>query len=267
MTVKTYEIKEGEHTARLDVNLHENTREVDLNRKRPMVIVCPGGGYEFCSDREAEPIAMKFSGMGFHTCVLRYSVAPEVRFPVSLHQLARTVKLIRESAEEWNVDPNKIIINGFSAGGHLVTSLAVFWNREFLYGAIGAKPEEIRPNGLIACYPVISALEYPHEGSFKSLLGENYGNPRDMEFQSLEKQVDSDMAPAFIWHTVKDQAVPVENSMMLAAAMKKAGVPFAMHLYQEGPHGLALATMETGFEQEEAKDWITKAGEWVKLYI
>ncbi len=266
MMVKSFEIKESGCTARLDVNLLENTAANVMDRIRPMVVICPGGGYTFCSDREAEPIALRFGAMGFHTCILRYSVAPEARFPVAVRQLARAVKLVRESAAEWKVDPDKIVVLGFSAGGHLATSLAVFWNRDFLYEGIGAKPEEIRPNGLISCYAVIST-EYPHEGSYMSLLGERYGDPEAMELQSLEKQVTKDMPPAFIWHTVTDQGVPVENSMVLAAAMKKAGVPFALHLYQTGPHGLSLATMETGVEQPEAKDWSDKAGQWIRLYI
>ncbi len=266
MIVKSFEVKESGCTARLDVNLLENTSENVKDRVRPMIVICPGGGYTFCSDREAEPIAVQFGAMGFHTCILRYSVAPEARFPVAVRQLAKAVKLVRGSAAEWKVDPDKIVVLGFSAGGHLATSLAVFWNRDFLYEGIEAKPEEIRPNGLISCYSVISA-EYPHTGSYKSLLGDRYGDPEEMERQSLEKQVTKDMPPAFIWHTVTDQGVPVENSMVLAAAMKKAGVPFALHLYQEGPHGLALATMETGFEQAEAKDWIYKAGEWIRLYL
>ena len=124
-------------------------------KKRPAVIVCAGGGYARRSDREAEPVILQFLSMGYHGFLLDYSVAPN-RFPTSVRELALAVSMVREHAEEWHVDPEKIFVCGFSAAGHLCCSLGEFWNQEFVYGAIGKTPEAIRPSGLILCYPVIT---------------------------------------------------------------------------------------------------------------
>ena len=135
-----------------------------------MVVVCGGGGYEYISDREQEPIVLQFLSMGYHACLLNYSVAPNV-FPTAVCELASAVALIREHAQEWGVDSDKIVTCGFSAGGHLAASLGVFWNREFVYGALNRKPEEVKPNGQILCYPVITSGEKAHRGSVQKLLG------------------------------------------------------------------------------------------------
>lgn len=238
------------------------------DRKRPMVIVCGGGGYEYISDREQEPIVLKFLAMGYHACLLEYSVAPNV-FPTALLELASAVALIREHAEEWGVETDKIVTCGFSAGGHLAASLGTFWNRDFVYGALGKKPEDIRPNGQILCYPVITSGEKAHRGSVEKLLGAECENEEKLELVSLEKQVTADVPTTFLWHTVTDQAVPVENSISFAEAMQKSGVNFEMHIYPVGGHGLSLATEETagreeGMVQPYCAGWTDMVKEWMR---
>ena len=136
-------------------------------RLRPMILVLPGGGYTRRSDREKEPIVMKFLSMGFHACVLEYSVAPN-RFPVAVRELALAIAAIREHADEWHVKADAVIPCGFSAGGHLACSIGTFWNRPEVYEAVGKAPESVRPDGLILSYPVITSGEYRHEGSIVS---------------------------------------------------------------------------------------------------
>jgi acetyl esterase/lipase len=234
-----------------------------------MIVICPGGGYEFTSDREAEPIAIRMIGMGFHACILRYSVKPAV-FPSALHQLAKVIGLIREHADEWNVDTNKIIVLGFSAGGHLAASLGVFWNKEFLTENLEFTKEQMKPNGLILCYPVITSGESAHRGSFLALLGAQYEDQKLLDFVSLEKQVSTETPPTFLWHTNTDVAVPVENSFMFANALLKNKVSLEMHIYPKGVHGLSLGTEETKrvdnelHLQPEVENWIDMAGRWVK---
>ena len=143
---------------------------VEPKRLRPAVIVCPGGGYWFCSDREAEPIVMQFLSMGCHSFCLYYSVAPENHFPVSLWEAAKAVALVRAHSEEWLVDPEQIYVCGFSAGGHLACSLGMFWNRGFVYEPLGLTAEQVKPNGMILGYPVITSGEFAHRGSFECLL-------------------------------------------------------------------------------------------------
>lgn len=249
---------------------------VAMDKKRPAVIVCAGGGYSMRSDREAEPIVMQFLSMGYHGFLLDYSVAPN-RFPTALRELAEAVAVVREHSEEWHVDPEKILVCGFSAAGHLCCSLGVYWNQEFVYGSIGRRAEETRPDGMILCYPVITSGVYAHEGSFERLLGEDAlkgpregeGRPERESQVSLELHVTKDTPRAFIWHTYEDQSVPLENSLLLAASMRKAGVNFELHVFPKGGHGSSLANEETSGVRKElvipaAQKWVELAHTWIE---
>jgi acetyl esterase/lipase len=242
----------------------------DINvQNRPMILICPGGGYAYTSDREAESIALQFLAMGYHACVLRYSCAP-VEYPVALMELASAMVLIRGNAADWHVDDEKIILLGCSAGGHLVASYGTSWNEDMIAKAIGLEGpdrELLRPNGMILCYPVITSGEFAHRGSFENLLGDRLEELE--EKMSLEKQVNEDTPPAFIWHTFTDESVPVENSLLLASAMRKAGISTELHIYAKGGHGLALAneltaTRDGGAIQKECQSWIGLAHTWVE---
>ncbi len=242
-------------------------------RLRPMVVVVPGGGYARRSDREAEPVALRFLAMGCHACILDYSVAPN-RFPVSLRELLLAVARIRDHAAEWHVDPRAVLVCGFSAGGHLACSAGVFWNHLEVCGGIGRRPEEVRPDGLILCYPVVTAGEFCHAGSMEALLGSEVwasgdGRSKMLEQVSLERHVTGAMPPVFLWHTVADETVPVENSLLLAAALQKNHICYEMHLYPRGRHGLSLATQETAGTREGSvepccQSWISLVQSWVE---
>lgn len=253
--------------AQLYTYILDNFPGIDSSRQRPVVIICPGGGYEFTSDREAEPIAVQMNAMGFHACVLRYSVRPAT-FPTALLELATTINLVRENAKKWNIDPEKVIVAGFSAGGHLAACLGVFWNQDFLGGQLEIPKKMLKPNGLLLSYPVITSGEHAHQGSFDALLGENH--TATLEDVSLEKQVTADTPPAFIWHTYTDDAVPVENAFLFASALRRYNIPLEMHIYPEGEHGLALATEETYSTiskfglQKDCAGWVQLAGTWIR---
>ncbi len=236
---------------------------------RPLILICPGGAYSYTSDREAEPIALQFLAMGYHAAVLRYSCAP-AKYPTALLELASAILLIRRNAEKWHVDTNKIIVQGCSAGGHLAASMGMFWQEDFLAEKLdleASQKELLRPNGMILCYPVITAGEFAHRGSFENLLGER--EEELSEKMSLEKQVTDKTPKAFIWHTYADGSVPVENSLLLMGALRRAGIPAELHIYPKGGHGLALANHLTmsrdgGAIQEECTSWVSLAKTWLE---
>ena len=197
----------------------DNSEEVVPDRVRPSVLVIPGGGYEMTSDREAEPIAMQFLAAGFNAFVLRYSVKPSV-FPVALLEAADAMTMIREHAAEWHVDPDAIAVIGFSAGGHLAANLATSTSDDILV-AHGYDPDAVRPNGLMLAYPVIASGPLAHRGSFDSLLGERRNDSQALESVSIERHIDAKTPPVFAWHTVPDETVPYENTLMLMTLARK----------------------------------------------
>ncbi len=216
---------------------------LDSQKERPLVLICPGGGYNHLSTREAEPVALQMNAMDFHAAVLSYSLAP-MEFPAALCDLAEAVSLVRRNAKKWNVDSSSIIVAGFSAGGHLAASLGCFWRSGILQDLLPYKPEETRPNRLLLCYPVITAdRRFCHEESIANVLGKNNLDLRDVV--SLELHVDDSFPPTFLWHTVSDETVPLENSLFFASALREAKIPFEFHAFERGSHGLALATKET----------------------
>lgn len=231
------------------------------NRKTPLVLICPGGGYAMTSNREAEPIALQFNSMGYQAAVLRYSCAPAV-YPTALCEVAQSVKLIREHAEDWSVDAEKIIVMGFSAGGHLAASYGVFWNESWLTEKMQCDKQLLKPNGLVLCYPVISSKEeIAHQDSIKNLLGESY--PEMKEQVSLEDKAGKHTPKTFLWHTFTDPVVPFWNSFRFAEALGKAGVPMEYHLYPQGGHGLSLANEQTANEEGKGVEKVCQS--WVPL--
>lgn len=224
-----------------------------VNRRRPAILVIPGGGYEHVSPREGEPIAMHFMTRGYAAFVLNYTVAPAVKaaFPMALREAAMAMRYIRENADAYEIDPDMVAATGFSAGGHLCGTLGMLYDCPEV-ADIGS-PELIRPSALGLNYPVIVSWGATHEGSFINLTG---GDQTLRERLSLEKCVRSDMPPVFLWHTRDDDCVPVRNSLLLACAMEEKGVRFAMHIYRSGWHGLGTA------DHMVYASWVTPGCSW-----
>ena len=237
---------------------------------RRAMIVCPGGGYSMLSDREAEPIATQFLAAGFATFILRYSVGEAAKDHNPLKQAALAIRYVREHAEEYHVDPDYVFIGGFSAGGHLAGSAGVLWKDPALAEVMKDAPEGInRPTGMILCYPVITAGEWAHKGSFRRLCGNKEATQEEMDRFSLELHVNETTPPAFIWHTFNDQIVPVQNALLMASAMSTAKVPYELHLFPNGPHGLALCNEQTAKGSEKMLNphcecWVDLAIKWAK---
>ena len=233
---------------------------------RPTVIVVPGGGYGgVCSDREGERIALAYNAAGFHTAILNYAVRPHV-FPEALRNIARAVQIAREHAEEWQAAPDRIAVCGFSAGGHLCASLATMWNDGSLFSDELIASRVCRPDASILCYPVITGVGKTHAHSFERLYGSDSVPYEFLEKNSLELRVGADTCPAFIWATFTDEIVPVENSLLYASALRENGVPFELHIYPNGAHGLALQSDEVYWSKpDRGRDynWIGMSADWI----
>lgn len=229
-------------------------------RIRPAMLVIPGGGYTHLSDREKEQVALSFMAKGFNAFTLEYSVAEEVSFPYQLIEGSMAMAYIRENAKAHNSDPAHVSAIGFSAGGHLTAMLATLFDQDVVKEFLKEKASLVRPDAVVLSYPVITSNEFAHKGSLERISG---GNPELNEFLSLEKRVSSKCPPAFIWHTLEDSAVPCENSLLMASAYKKAGVPFELHLFQYGDHGLSLATEETNSPLPYVARWHGMVMEWL----
>lgn len=262
--------------ATLTIYAHEDYPEVYGERNRPMIVICPGGGYEHVSPREGEAIALQFMTTGAHAAVLRYDVSGQgAEFPQHLLELAASVAYVRKHAAEYCNDPDKILVAGFSAGGHLAASLGCFWKEawleELMKQEVGATMKDYQPNGEILAYPVITSGEFAHRGSFVKIMGseaeQGYAGLSATELEeklSLENQVTSDFPQTFMWHTFEDGAVPLENSLFFAEALRKAGVNFEYHVFPHGGHGYALATKETAMK--EGKEINAQCAQWIDLF-
>jgi len=229
-----------EAQAGLTVYLHEEKAEYERVGDRPFVMVIPGGGYSFCSEREAEPIALNFAAQGFHSGVLRYHVGTHRSFSHSLEDAEKAIAKIQELTSEWGIDSEKIAVIGFSAGGHLAAALSTL--------------SPMKPSLCMLGYPAIVS-------SFAAVM--------KIDAPSLEKCVTKDTPPTFLFSTFEDNVVPIENSLAYLQALEEHEVPFESHIFQKGRHGLSLATERFGNRKEMVDlrfaRWFDECVEWLEL--
>lgn len=233
--------------------------------KRPCLVLCPGGGYGMISQREGEPIAVQFLPEGYNVFVVSYSVVPH-RFPAQLREVAAVLELIYENADAWHCDTDRIAIMGFSAGGHLA---AHYSNSYDIPQVREVFPESKPVQASILCYPVITAdPEIAHLGSFRNLLGVQKLTLEEKEKFSCDRLVNEKTPPAFLWHTAEDNAVPVANTLRYAEALSKFQIPFAVHIYPAGWHGLATVDEQTNNNLPPqilpAQQWLPDLKAWLK---
>ncbi|CAG7614974.1 Acetylxylan esterase [Paenibacillus solanacearum] len=221
------------------------------------VVVCPGGGYGRRAEHEGEPVARWLNTLGISAIVLHYRVAP-YRHPNPLMDAQRAIRTVRHNAAAWNVDPKRVGILGFSAGGHLASTAGTQFDGGDAEAADPIERESSRPDALVLCYPVITFGAHTHSGSRNNLLGDP-AEPALVQQMSSENRVTELTPPTFIWHTADDAGVPVENAMLFASALRKHKVPFELHIYESGRHGLGLAQ-----EHPEARTWPNLCANWLK---
>ena len=226
------------------------------------VVVCPGGGYRnLAMDHEGRQIADWLNARGVAAFVLKYRLGPRYHHPVELQDAQRALRTVRFRAKDLGIAPDRIGIWGFSAGGHLASSAGTHFDNGNAEAADPIERMSCRPDFMILAYPVISfTTPYTHQGSLKNLLGDN-PDPKLVEYLSSETQVTAETPPAFLFHTNADKGVPAENSVLFYLALRKAGVPAEIHIYERGPHGVGLAQSDPVL-----RSWPDRLSDWMKLH-
>lgn len=227
------------------------------------IVICPGGGYAHLAELEGDHYARWFNELGIAGFVVKYRLGSAgYRHPAMLRDAARAVRIVRARAAEWKIDSNRVGIIGSSAGGHLASTLLTHFDTGRPDAADPIERQSSRPDLGILCYPVINLIsEFTHQGSKRNLLGTNPPPELARELSS-DLQVTKDTPPCFVWHRWEDKGVPVENSLMFAAALRKHGIPFDLHVYERGPHGLGLGTRE--WNPAQRHPWTRDCAFWLK---
>ncbi len=252
-------------TTYLPYNMTEMKRQDQL---RPCILLCPGGGYHFTSQREAEVIALRFLPEGYNVFVLDYSVRPH-RFPTQLREVAGALELIHTNAAAWNCDISRIAIMGFSAGGHL----AAHYSNAYDWPEVREVFPDSKPvKASILSYPVITGdPRYSHPGSFQNLSGQEAPDAEVLARFSCHTMVSDRTPPAFLWHTTEDTTVPVMNSLLYAQALTAHKIPYALHIYPHGWHGLGTVDDQTNGPLPEtvqlAAGWLPELKKWLKITL
>ncbi len=272
-----------------------DSQEMLKGKKRPAVLICPGGAYLSCSDREAEPVAMVFAAMGYHTFVLRYSVYGEEAFanglknlspkpervhPAPMREIGQAMLMIKEHAEDWLVDADRIAICGFSAGAHNCAMYETNWYKPVITDYFGRDKELFRPAACILGY-CLSDYVYmkentegsPEDKAFfeasnTAFLGAAVASAEKLAEVSPARNVSEQTPPTYLWATASDELVPVQHSLRMAHALADHKVPFELHIFEEGPHGLAVSTQASAESESQiypdAAKWVSLVDAWLK---
>lgn len=242
--------------------VHENSSEVNVNRKYPCMLVIPGGGYGMVSFRESEAVAISYYAKGYNAFVLKYSCHP-AKYPTQLIEASMAMAYIRRNAESMCNDVSHVAAVGFSAGGHLLGMISTMYNEKVINEVAGISPEEVKPNASVYSYAVCCTDYY--QGTYDNLCDLN---PEIMAKINISANVNKDTSPMFIWCTADDGVVDCGNSLALAFAARNNSVPFELHVYSSGPHGLSVCNKAVYPYEEKrcanAEEWFNNSLTWLK---
>lgn len=293
--IKLYESRED---VTLTTYILQDSPELLAGKKRPAILICPGGGYFNCSDREAEPVALKFASMGYHAFVLRYStyseggrdlpdimkgIEPNInsQYPNAMRELGKSMLMIREHAQDWLVDTDRIAVCGFSAGAHNAAMYATKWHEDVISAYFKEDKEKFRPAAAILGYTLSDYIymrdavaDYkPLDRAFfaasnTAFLGEPEPSEELLDMVSPARHVTENTPPTFLWATSEDTLVPVQHSIRMSYALAEKKIPFEMHIFEKGAHGLSLASQASSGAKSEmnqdAAKWADLAGCWLE---
>ncbi len=294
MKCETIYLREDRKDVTLTTYVLEDSAEMLRGGRRPAIIICPGGAYLSCSDREGEPIAMAFAAMGYHCFVLRYGVysegAPGMLFPEPgtkmepkphcihpnpIRDIARAMLKVRERADEWLVDTQRIAICGFSAGAHNCAMYATNWHKEVISDYFGLPAEQFRPAAAILGYTLSDYVEMKAQVdtdplfsfSNTAFLGTAQPDDKTLEAVSPARNVSENTPPIFLWATSEDSLVPVQHTLLMAKALADKKIPFEVHVFESGPHGLATATQSSAMAMSnilpDVAKWVPMCDSWL----
>ncbi len=300
MIHQQHHLNENNNEVVMTTYLLKDSPELLNGQKRPVVIVCPGGAYLMCSDREAEPVALRFNAMGYHAVVLRYSVLNQDAFsvmsgekdistltfddekcyPAPIRDIGRVMLWLHENADAYHIDMDQVALCGFSAGGHNVLMYGTYWHRPVLSEYFGVEASKFKPAAVIAGYPLsdytymkrhTAALAEMDQRLFalsnRSYIGTEDPTDEQLVMVSPAKQVSDQTPPMFIWATSEDTLVPVAHTILMTGSLAERGIPFESHIFENGPHGLSLADQSSAGAMTEimpdVATWIDKVETWL----
>lgn len=295
MKTEVIKLIENRDDVTLTAFVWKDSPELMAGMKRPAVIICPGGAYFNCSDREATPVALAFAAMGYHAFVLRYSVyggnvfdtgfqnitvKTECQYPRPMQDIGRAILYIRDHAEQWNVDCQKIAICGFSAGAHNCAMYANNWAKPVMTEHFGRPAEDFRPAACILGYPltdyVYAGVNHSlnpmdaafHAASTTAYLGEHRNDPHYLTEVSPCRNVNENTPPTYIWATAADALVPVQHFLFMAQGLADQKIPFELHIFEDGPHGLSTSTQASAPSKSmifpDAAKWVPMVDCWLQ---
>ena len=276
MTTETIYLREDDSAVKMQTFIHDDSSNVYAGKRAAMVVLAGGGYFFLANNREGEPVAINYFAHGFNCFLVDYSIGEKAAFPRPVEDVSKAIVHIRRNAEKYNVDPEKIYVIGFSAGGHLAASMGTFWAEPWTKSGDDMAFGENKPSAVLTCYPVITGdTRYYHHDSFMRMLGypieKQDATEEELDRYSIEKHITENTVPTFIWHTFEDDCVPLENSLLYAQALKKEGIHFEMHIYPKGNHGLSISTKETWWGAELLADahvatWFNDSLEFLKIF-